>query len=1358
MLVVSCAIASLAISYFANISPTMKEVESAYAEGTVINLDANFDPEKLKKLLSKGDYFADTQYENYVSWKLKEKLNESNGYISNLGALNKRDFKVQADELKRQGGELGKLRYLHSAVELGIDELPEASQIAQFTSVKETSNNNSRIKISGRIKNSDGKPVSDVVVRLSEELPLTVKDSITNAYIKSASIEELQSIDLDKVVKLKSFYAKTDSKGRYEFKNLVKGKNYSVIPIRTSKEYGTLQGNAEIQKSARHDFTEKEHKLSLFEPAVYLRIKKDKILTVRTPAVFKKDFTKSYLLFFVGFWLFFLSLFLKNKKTDPFILPLLMLLSGIGMTVLFSIQDPLRDLNYGASIGWVVMVVMVLFSLLNVFLDEKKILKASRYSFSRTLHNKRQLPKIISEQITPNKQSRGYMWFILSIGLIFLLWIFGTGPEGSGVKVNLFGFQVSELAKFLMIAFFAKYFTANHEYFREIPNNAYLFRNYFFRMAILFVLLIALYLVGVGDQGPAIVLCITFLVFYSFAKNEFLNMVLAGIVYAMMLIALSKWLKVSSIATTLFALASLVAISIYSFRAKKNESMAFIVLLMSSFILLSHFPADFSERLADRNSMFSNIWDNHLHGGDQVAQGVWALNSGGMFGQGLGQGFANVMPAYHTDMIFESIGEEIGIISLIIILILFGMLFYRSMLIARRTGKLFLFYFINGVALVTLVQLGIIVAGSLGIMPLTGISVPFLSKGNVGLAMNLAFFLLIIILSQIKGEKHETKFIRENFDNVNAYSLLTFIGITVLFTGTLIFYTYRADLQIAKPVKTLSRQNEWIYSYNPRIAIFADKLKSGDIFDRNGLLLATDSRDEFIRSKTSSEEALADMQQFNSQRIKNQKRYYPFSDDLIFWLGNRNNNAMSNENSGYVAEFRLLSKLRGFDTKTSNVVKASSEEYRESYFLPKQTKESDLILYDYSYFIPFIKAGANSKLINAHNARTDMNVSLTLDARLHQQLNSIIRTEEYKPYKISVVAIKTDNGDVLASAQNPAPKLSDIKKVSKINPKYYHKLFVANFGYNAFVADRDYAMFNRSVPGSTVKFIDALAYMQRKGTEGAKKTYHISAMERIRQTGNEMDPTGTVNMRTAVVNSSNNYFISLMNDETLHPELFHLYNTVGINIANIGGFYIKKPVNYNDIYFEDLWYRRIEPGKNLFNSPKFKGTRDRFLKSDYSWIAWGQGPVEATPMQMARLMGAIANNGKLYENNFILKAPNDTTVPPMVENLENKEGINALLATFLKEQSANISANTGITIYGKTGSPERMEWYYDTKNKKTRMRKTTDGWFVFFINNSKYDGSPIAFAIRIEGKGGSSNAKEIARKILDRTKQLYFNN
>ena len=1354
---VSSVVAFMAVAYYFNIKPELQETEAAYSAGKIINLDGNLKAEKLKELLSKGDYFADTQYENFVAWQLKDKVNAAGGSLSNLGELNKSAFRVKAGEMNTSGGELGKSRYLFSATELGIDELPADEKISSLTAKTQVSEQKSGIKISGKVKTGDKKPASNVVVRLTEELPQTVKDSITDSYIKNARIDELIDIDLEKVVKLQSFYAKTDAKGKFAFTNLTKGKNYSVIPLREGKEYGVLKGIAQISHSGRFKFTEKEHRLTLFDQNSYSRIKKDKILTVRTPEIFKSTYLKSIIFFLLGFWLFFLSLIFRGNRTDPYILPVLMLLSGVGMIVLYSIQDPLRDLDYGSSIGMVVFVTMAVFSVINLVVKEKWILQASRFSLSKELKSRNLLPEIIAGKINPNKQSRGYMWLILSIGLILLLWIFGTGPEGSGVKVNLFGFQISELAKFLMIIFFAKYFAANHDYFREIPNNTYLFRNYFSKMLVMFLVLIAFYLVGIGDQGPAVVLCVTFLIFYSFSKNEFFKMVIAALIYALTLFALAKLTDNNTLIISIYAFTTLVGISVYAYRVRKNESTAFAVLLISSFIILSLFPFDFSERLADRNSMFANIWDNHLHGGDQVAQGVWAISSGGYFGQGLGNGYSNVMPAYHTDMIFESIGEELGILALAAILVLYGILFYRSMLAARRTGKLFFFYLINGIALVTLVQLAVIVGGSLGLMPLTGISVPFLSKGNVGLAINLGAFLSVIILSQIKGEKHETKFIRENFDNVNAYTLLSFIGIILIFAGTLVYYTLQSDKNMVKPVKTLSKQSEWIYSYNPRIGIFADQLKSGNIYDRNGLLLATDSRDEFIRSAAASEQAFAGMNLFNNQRNKNYKRFYPFSDDLIYWLGNRNNNSVANENTGYVAEFRLLSRLRGFETRPSNVIKATSHVYREFPYLPEETKETNLIKYDYSYFIPFIKAGKNSKLISKHNERTDLDVKLTLDAKLNQTINSVIRAEEYSKYKVSVVAVKTATGDVLASAQNPAPKLSDIRKISRINPKYYHKLFSASFGYNAFVTDRDFGMYFRSVPGSSVKFIDALAYLRRKGTDGARKTYFISEAERIRQTGYESDPSGNVDMHTAIVRSSNNYFITLMNDQTLHPELFHLYNTVGINIANIGGFYTRKPENYNNIYFEELWYKRIAPGKELFNSPKLKGTRDRFMKSDYSWIAWGQGPVEATPLQMARLMGSVANGGKLYENNFVLKAPNDTTPYELVEDLENKEGITSLLASFLKEQSANLSAQTGLTIYGKTGSPERMERYFDKKRGKTRIRKVTDGWYVFYVKNSKFEGSPVAFAVRIQGKGGSSNAKEIAGKILERIKQGYFN-
>ncbi|ULT40771.1 hypothetical protein KRR40_39460 [Niabella defluvii] len=124
---------------------------------------------------------------------------------------------------------------------------------------------------------------------------------------------------------------------------------------------------------------------------------------------------------------------------------------------------------------------------------------------------------------------------------MLLLAVFGTGPEGSGVKVNLFGFQVSELAKYLMVVFFAAYFTVNAGYFRNIPDNRWLTKNNLLMFG-LFLFLLAIYAV-LGDLGPAVVLCLTFLFFYSFAKNEFLEMIVAGAVLGIVLLIAGKFLN-----------------------------------------------------------------------------------------------------------------------------------------------------------------------------------------------------------------------------------------------------------------------------------------------------------------------------------------------------------------------------------------------------------------------------------------------------------------------------------------------------------------------------------------------------------------------------------------------------------------------------------------------------------------------------------------------------------------------------------------------------------------------------------------------------------------------------------------------
>ena len=147
---VSSVVAFMAVAYYFNIKPELQETEAAYSAGKIINLDGNLKAEKLKELLSKGDYFADTQYENFVAWQLKDKVNAAGGSLSNLGELNKSAFRVKAADMNTSGGELGKSRYLFSATELGIDELPADEKISSLTAKTQVSEQKSGIKISGK--------------------------------------------------------------------------------------------------------------------------------------------------------------------------------------------------------------------------------------------------------------------------------------------------------------------------------------------------------------------------------------------------------------------------------------------------------------------------------------------------------------------------------------------------------------------------------------------------------------------------------------------------------------------------------------------------------------------------------------------------------------------------------------------------------------------------------------------------------------------------------------------------------------------------------------------------------------------------------------------------------------------------------------------------------------------------------------------------------------------------------------------------------------------------------------------------------------------------------------------------------
>ena len=145
-----------------------------------------------------------------------------------------------------------------------------------------------------------------------------------------------------------------------------------------------------------------------------------------------------------------------------------------------------------------------------------------------------------------------------------------------------------------------------------------------------------------------------------------------------------------------------------------------VIVVMAGFLLLDQIPSIEKvfpgpvKRLADRKAIWQDPWNNEVFGGDHIANSIWGMASGGIEGQGIGEGFAKTIPEAHTDMILPSIGEEFGWAGILSIFILFLIFLHRSIIIGRQTGRSFLFYLCAGIGISTFVQFLLIAGGSIG--------------------------------------------------------------------------------------------------------------------------------------------------------------------------------------------------------------------------------------------------------------------------------------------------------------------------------------------------------------------------------------------------------------------------------------------------------------------------------------------------------------------------------------------------------------------------------------------------------------------------------------------------------------------
>jgi peptidoglycan glycosyltransferase len=137
--------------------------------------------------------------------------------------------------------------------------------------------------------------------------------------------------------------------------------------------------------------------------------------------------------------------------------------------------------------------------------------------------------------------------------------------------------------------------------------------------------------------------------------------------------------------------------------------------------------------------------------GYQVAQGLFALGSGGLTGTGIGAGRPDLVPAAATDFIFAAVAEEMGLAGGLAVVAAYALLAAAGFGIALRARDPFRKLLAGGLTLTLAVQTVLIVGGILRLLPLTGITLPFMSYGGSSLLANLVLIALLARVSHEEG-------------------------------------------------------------------------------------------------------------------------------------------------------------------------------------------------------------------------------------------------------------------------------------------------------------------------------------------------------------------------------------------------------------------------------------------------------------------------------------------------------------------------------------------------------------------------------------------------------------------------------
>jgi len=379
-------------------------------------------------------------------------------------------------------------------------------------------------------------------------------------------------------------------------------------------------------------------------------------------------------------------------------------------------------------------------------------------------------------------------------GLFLALAIFGSGPAGSGTRINLGPIQPIELVKPLAIAFLAAYFGARAPKLRWQRQR--FLRLRWPRMQLLVPAIVALLaivagLYVIGDLGPVLLLALVFLGMFFVVSRATGWVVVALAIIVTVILVLGAWPSLAGGGT-----------------------------------------------VKTRLVMWHDPWTNGMTNGAQLGEGLWAISAGGATGQGLGRAATPLVPAGKTDLVLATMTEQVGALGLVAYQLALAALVLGALYVAARSRTAERVMIASGIAILLLAQWLVILGGTLGYLPLTGIVVPFVSSGRSSMAVFIAMVALVARLANDGRVRVASTELEELHGAVGGVRV---VGLVMMFLAVCASVaaaaTQRAEVS-GRGILTKLRDGTLITRYNPRLVVLAERLRRGSILDRNGEPLA----------------------------------------------------------------------------------------------------------------------------------------------------------------------------------------------------------------------------------------------------------------------------------------------------------------------------------------------------------------------------------------------------------------------------------------------------------------------------------------------------------------------------------------